>query len=90
VRTPDPQQRWLTFLRNHAKVIVACDFFVVITAAFRTLYVFVVMEIGSPQDSPPKRNGPSDGSMDFPAIPGSASGRSSLPLPDPRSRQHLR
>jgi putative transposase len=26
---------------------VACDFFVVITAAFRTLYVFVVMEIGS-------------------------------------------
>jgi hypothetical protein len=30
-----------------AKVMVACDFFVVITAAFRTLYVFVVMEIGS-------------------------------------------
>jgi hypothetical protein len=26
---------------------VACDFFVVITAAFRTLCVFVVMEIGS-------------------------------------------
>src|SRR5215472_3146975 len=46
-RTPDPKQRWLTFLRNHAKVITACDFFVVITAAFRTLYVFVVMEIGS-------------------------------------------
>ena len=49
VRTPDPKQRWLTFVRNHAKVIVACDFFVVITAAFRTLYVFVVMEIGSRQ-----------------------------------------
>ena len=28
---------------------MACDFFVVITAAFRTLYVFVVMEIGSRQ-----------------------------------------
>ena len=27
--------------------MVACDFLVVITAAFRTLYVFVVMEIGS-------------------------------------------
>jgi hypothetical protein len=27
--------------------MVACDFFVVITAAFRTLYVFLVMEIGS-------------------------------------------
>src|SRR6516164_10482300 len=49
VRTPDPKQRWLTFVRNHAKVMVACDFFVVITAAFRTLYVFVVMEIGSRQ-----------------------------------------
>ena len=47
VRTPDPKQRWLTFVRNHAKVVVACDFFVVITAAFRTLYVFVVIEIGS-------------------------------------------
>src|SRR5215471_21394069 len=47
VRTPDPKQRWLTFVRNHAKVMVACDFFVVITATFRTLYVFVVIEIGS-------------------------------------------
>jgi transposase InsO family protein len=47
VRTPDPKQRWLTFVHNHAKVMVACDFFVVITATFRTLYVFVVLEIGS-------------------------------------------
>src|SRR6516165_6299114 len=37
VRTSDPKQRWLTFVRNHAKVMVACDFFVVITATFRTL-----------------------------------------------------
>ena len=43
VRTPDPKQRWLTFVRNHAKVMVACDFFVVITAVFRTLYVFLVL-----------------------------------------------
>ena len=47
VRTPDPKQRWRTFVRNHAKVMVACDFFVVITATFSTLYVFVVIEIGS-------------------------------------------
>src|SRR5215468_3170364 len=47
VHTPDPKQRWLTFVRNHAKVMVACDFFVVITATFRTLYVFLVIEIGS-------------------------------------------
>ena len=47
VRTPDPKQRWLTFIRNHAKVMVACDFFVVITATFRTFYVLIVVEIGS-------------------------------------------
>src|SRR5215813_6674037 len=46
-RIPDPQQRWLTFVHNHAKGIVACDFFVVVTAAFRTLYVFVIMELGT-------------------------------------------
>jgi putative transposase len=45
VRAPDPTQRWLTFVHNHAKVIVACDFFVVVTATFRTLYVFVIMEL---------------------------------------------
>jgi transposase InsO family protein len=44
-RTPDPKQRWTTFVRNHAKSIVACDFFVVVTATFRVLYVFVVMEV---------------------------------------------
>jgi transposase InsO family protein len=47
MRTPDPKQRWLTFVRNHAQVIVTCDFFVVVTATFRTLYVFVVMELGT-------------------------------------------
>ncbi len=46
-RTPDPKQRWLTFVHNHAKGIVACDLFVVMTAAFRILYVFVLMEVGS-------------------------------------------
>ena len=49
VRTPGPKQRWLTFVRNHSKVMVACDFFVVITATFRTLYILVAMEIGSRQ-----------------------------------------
>jgi hypothetical protein len=33
------------FVRNHANVIVACDFFTVVTATFRTLYVFVILEI---------------------------------------------
>src|SRR5207245_1033892 len=40
-------QRWATFVRNHANAIVACDFFTSVTASFRVLYVFVAMEIGS-------------------------------------------
>jgi len=40
-------QRWSTFLRNHADAIVACDFFVAVTATYRLLYVFVVIEHGS-------------------------------------------
>jgi len=43
---PDPSQRWLTFVRNHAQAIVACDFLVVVTARFGVLYVFVLMELG--------------------------------------------
>ena len=31
---------------NHAKGILACDFFVAVTATFRMLYVFVVIEHG--------------------------------------------
>ena len=27
--------------------MISCDFFVVVTATFRTLYVFVILEIGS-------------------------------------------
>jgi len=44
---PRGDQRWSTFLRNHAKAIVACDFFVAVTATFRLLYVFVVIEHGA-------------------------------------------
>jgi putative transposase len=42
-------QCWSTFLRNHAHNIVACDFFVMVTARFRILHVFVVLEIGPRQ-----------------------------------------
>jgi putative transposase len=42
-----PSQRWRTFVRNHAQAIVACDFCVVVTATFKMLYVFMVMEHAS-------------------------------------------
>jgi putative transposase len=41
---PRRDMRWSTFLRLHAQGIVACDFFVAVTATFRLLYVFVVIE----------------------------------------------
>jgi putative transposase len=40
-------QGWSTFLKNHAKAIVACDFFTAVTTSFRVMYVFVALEIGS-------------------------------------------
>jgi transposase InsO family protein len=39
--------RWSTFVRNHAGALLACDFFVTITARFRTLYVFVILDVGT-------------------------------------------
>lgn len=44
---PRGDLRWSTFLRLHAQGIIACDFMVVVTTAFRMLYVFVVIEHGS-------------------------------------------
>jgi hypothetical protein len=43
---PRGDQRWSTFLKNHARAILACDFFVAVAATFRLLYVFVVIEHG--------------------------------------------
>src|SRR2546425_12206747 len=46
-RPVDPSQRWMTFVRTHAKTIIAADFFVVVTSTFRLVYVLVIMEIGT-------------------------------------------
>ena len=40
-------QGWSTFIRNHAKDIIACDFFTSVSATFQVWYVFVAIEIGS-------------------------------------------
>jgi putative transposase len=44
---PRGDLRWSTFLKSHAMGILACDFFVAVTATFRMLYVFVVIEHGT-------------------------------------------
>ena len=41
-RTP-PSQTWRAFSRNHLDCTVGMDFFVVMTATFRLLYVFVIV-----------------------------------------------
>jgi len=48
-RRPGPadSQAWRSFLKNQAKAMWFCDFFVQHTVGFRVLYEFVVMEIAS-------------------------------------------
>src|SRR5437899_302976 len=38
-----PSQTWRAFLKNHAKDLIAVDFFIVATATFRILFVLVVL-----------------------------------------------
>ena len=47
MRIPRGDQRCATFLKNHARGIIACDFCVAVTPTFRILYVFVAMEHAS-------------------------------------------
>jgi transposase InsO family protein len=46
-RGGQPTQSWTTFIHNHAGAVLACDFFLVVTATFRRLYVFVLVDIGT-------------------------------------------
>src|SRR5262249_52907450 len=46
-RPVGPKQCWLTFVSNHAKAIIASDFFVVVTATFQLVYVFVIIEVAT-------------------------------------------
>ena len=40
---PEKIQRWLTFLRNHAKYTVGIDFAVVRTITFKAIYIFIAI-----------------------------------------------
>jgi hypothetical protein len=42
-RRGPPSQEWRTFLENHLDCTVGMDFFVVVTATFRILYVLVIV-----------------------------------------------
>jgi len=42
-RRKPPSQTWRAFLQNHVADLASVDFFVVPTATFRVLYVFVVL-----------------------------------------------
>jgi transposase InsO family protein len=46
-RPRSSSQQWRTFLGNHVGEILACDFFVTVTATFRLVYVFLVLDIGT-------------------------------------------
>lgn len=45
-RRGPPSPTWRAFLREHASEILACDFFTIPTASFRSLTGFAVMELG--------------------------------------------
>jgi len=45
-RNGPPSGKWRAFLKNHAGEMLACDFFSVPTASFKTLIGFVVIELG--------------------------------------------
>jgi putative transposase len=63
-----PSQRWTAFVRNHAKAIIGTDFFVVVTAAFRFVYVLLVMEIET--HCSPKRDSAPDSGVDHATVQG--------------------
>ncbi len=79
VRAPDPKQRWLTFVHNHAKVHGH------VSHPLR----LCVDGSGNPAPSPSQRDRPSDSGVDPAAVPGDPARRSSVPIRAPRPGQHL-
>ena len=83
-------QSWATFLHNHASAVLACDFFVVVTATFQQLYVFVVPRHRHAAGHPLESHRPPDGGMDHPAVSEWPSTGCCISVSRPRSRRDLR
>jgi hypothetical protein len=79
-RTPDPAQRWLTFLWNHRQAIAAMDFFTVPTITFGVLYCFFVIGHDRRKDSALQRDPQSECPLDRAADPGSMAIRASASM----------
>jgi len=62
-RRRPPSQTWKTFLKNHLTDLVSADFFVVPTASFRLLFVFVVLSHHRRLPGALRGHGESDGSV---------------------------
>src|SRR5215831_7581570 len=82
-------QRWMTFVRNHAQGILACDFFVTVTAIFRVLLRVCGHGGGHAQDRSRQRHGSSHDGLDTSAVSRGHHWRETLSVSRPRSRQHL-
>src|ERR1022692_3702189 len=63
-----PSQTWRTFLANHVEELVSTDFFVVPTATFRLLFVFVILSHDPSPTSALCGDQTSDRGMDSPAV----------------------
>ena len=76
-------------MRNHARSVLASDFFVVVTATFRV--ILRVCRPGSRDTTNPalERDGASDRGLDRAAVSDDCAGRSGPPIRDPRSRHDL-
>jgi len=79
-----PAQRWMTFVRNHAKAIIAADFFVVVTATFRLVY-----GDRNATDLAFERDAASDSGMDTATVSRMYRRRRGIQVHYSRSRQYL-
>ena len=83
-----PSQRWMTFVRNHAKAIIASDFFIVVTATFSAR---LCARDGGRDSAHPscQRDTPSHSRVDNATVPRMCDRRRRLQVHHSRPGQHL-